>query len=142
MRLNVLQEMFARVSVPPGCCVDMRRNMDNGNAWHRFEVGYYFTEEVARCQLSPRQERAEEHRRLGQCEHFTDAWKSSNLCSGTPKPPGSDPVNRRVLAKIRGMTPDDVFALSVSSGVHNPDGTLTPEYGGADPSPASGKVEP
>ena len=24
MRLNVLQEMFAQVSVPPGCCVDVR----------------------------------------------------------------------------------------------------------------------
>lgn len=66
----------------------------------------------------------------GQCSDFTDAWKSSDLCSGTPRPPGGDPVNRRVLAKIRRMTPDDVFALSVRVGVHNPDGTLTSEYGG------------
>lgn len=49
-------------------------------------------------------------------------------------------VNRRVLARIRRMTPAEAFALSVSSGIHNPDGTLTPEYGGADPSPDGGKV--
>ena len=51
-------------------------------------------------------------------------------------------MNRRVLARIRRMTPAEAFALSVSSGIHNPDGTLTPEYGGADPSPDGGKVGP
>lgn len=76
----------------------------------------------------------------GQCPDFTDAWKSSALCRGVPDPRSEAELNRRLLAKIRRMTPAEAFALSVSSGIHNPDGTLTPEYGGPDPSPASGKV--
>jgi len=41
-------------------------------------------------------------------------------------------VNRRVLDRIRRMTPAEAFALSVSAGIHKPDGGLTPEYGGED----------
>lgn len=141
MKVTTIHDLLSPVPVPPGCRADARLGTHYGNDWRMFEVEWFFCE-GARCSLSARQERAEEHRRLGQCEHFTDAWKSSDLCGGTPKPSGGDPVNRRVLAKIRGMTPDDVFALSVRVGVHNPDGTLTPEYGGADPSPDGGKVGP
>jgi len=51
-------------------------------------------------------------------------------------------VNARVLARVRQMSPDDIFRISVASGVHRADGTLTPEYGG----PPSGRrlaaVEP
>lgn len=39
-------------------------------------------------------------------------------------------LNRRVLKRARAMTPAEWLALSVAVGVHNPDGTLTPEYGG------------
>jgi hypothetical protein len=32
------------------------------------------------------------------------------------------------------MTPDEVLAISVQAGIHNPDGTLTEKYGGKEPS--------
>lgn len=39
-------------------------------------------------------------------------------------------VTRRVLARIKKMTPAEAFALAVSVGIYREDGTLTPEYGG------------
>jgi len=41
-------------------------------------------------------------------------------------------VEKLVLERIREMTLAEWLALSVAAGVHNPDGTLTPEYGGDD----------
>ena len=39
-------------------------------------------------------------------------------------------INERVLARVRKMTPQEIFAFSVACGIHRPDGRLTPEYGG------------
>lgn len=36
----------------------------------------------------------------------------------------------RIVEKVRRMTPAEIFAISVSAGIHNPDGTLTEQYGG------------
>ena len=42
----------------------------------------------------------------------------------------NEEINRRVQAKIRRMTPEEIFQVSVRAGVHNADGSLRPEYGG------------
>ncbi len=44
-----------------------------------------------------------------------------------PEPPTRE-ANRRVLDRLKRMTPDEVFALSVAAGIHNHDGTLTANY--------------
>lgn len=46
-------------------------------------------------------------------------------------------VTRRVLARIKTMTPAEAFELAVSAGIYFPDGTITPEYGGP-PAPRRG----
>lgn len=38
--------------------------------------------------------------------------------------------NLITMDRIETMTPKEAFDLSVRAGIHNPDGTLTPEYGG------------
>jgi hypothetical protein len=35
-----------------------------------------------------------------------------------------------IVELARRLTPDEVFALSVKAGIHNPDGTLTERFGG------------
>lgn len=35
---------------------------------------------------------------------------------------------RRALARVRSMTPQQVFESSVRAGIHNSDGTLSDEY--------------
>ena len=62
------------------------------------------------------------------------AMRTSPIPPSPALPKAGDPsdaeINRRVLEKVRRMTADEVFQLSVACGVHRPDGRLTPEYGG------------
>ena len=37
---------------------------------------------------------------------------------------------KKALESVRGMSPEEIFQESVRVGVHHPDGTLTPAYGG------------
>jgi hypothetical protein len=37
-------------------------------------------------------------------------------------------LHERVLARLRGMTRDEAFALAVEAGIYTPDGELTPPY--------------
>jgi hypothetical protein len=39
-----------------------------------------------------------------------------------------DERRARTLRKMKAMTADEIFALSVRAGIHNPDGTLTAHY--------------
>jgi hypothetical protein len=44
---------------------------------------------------------------------------------------GQAPLDREAILKAaKKLTPEEVFALSVQAGIHNPDGTLTKKYGG------------
>ncbi len=35
---------------------------------------------------------------------------------------------RAAIERLKKMSPDEVFETSVRAGIHNPDGTLTPQY--------------
>ena len=45
-------------------------------------------------------------------------------------PHENEEAHRRLMVRLREMTPDEVLATSVRAGIHNPDGTLTEAYGG------------
>jgi hypothetical protein len=40
-------------------------------------------------------------------------------------------IHERLMAKLKGMTPHEIFLTSVRAGIHTPDGRLTPYYAGA-----------
>ena len=41
--------------------------------------------------------------------------------------------NKEFVERVRKMSANEIMGASVDAGVHNPDGTLTPEYGGGHP---------
>ena len=57
-----------------------------------------------------------------------------------PNEPGLDAdtkARREILAEMQKMSPEEIFQLAVRTGIYTPDGKLTPEYGGEEPTTKS-----
>ena len=45
-----------------------------------------------------------------------------------PSPHINEEVHRKIMTKLKKMTPEEIFQSSVRSGIHNPEGDLTEQY--------------
>jgi hypothetical protein len=59
--------------------------------------------------------------------------KKSAESFALPRRPDAD-VHERIMARLKAMTPEQVFQAAVRSGIYNPDGTLTERYARSRPS--------
>ncbi len=59
-----------------------------------------------------------------------------------PPPHANAAGHAKLMAALAKMTADEIFQMSVRSGIYTPDGQLTPEYGGAPRKKSAPKKRP
>ncbi|PTL75815.1 hypothetical protein DAT35_53200 [Vitiosangium sp. GDMCC 1.1324] len=51
------------------------------------------------------------------------------------QPHADEEIHERLMAKLKRMTPHEIFLTSVRAGIHTPEGKLTPYYAGETDTP-------